>query len=53
MSIISIMGNVFGFIACLALIGFIGWQVVDAFRVLKYGLEDDDYPYEGYGEDED
>lgn len=40
---------VFGFGICLALIGLISWMIVDAFKVLRYGLEGD----EDYYEDED
>ena len=32
----------FGIGTCLAIIGLIGYMIVDAFRVLKYGLEGDD-----------
>lgn len=32
----------FGIGACLMIIGFISYMIVDAFRVLKYGLEGDD-----------
>ena len=40
---------VIGFGTCLAIIGLMGWTIVDAFMVLKYGLVDDDI----YNEDED
>ncbi len=32
----------FGIGTCLAIIGLISYTIVDAFRVLKYGLEGDD-----------
>lgn len=32
----------FGIGACLMIIGLISYMIVDAFRVLKYGLEGDD-----------
>nr|DAE42920.1 MAG TPA: Nuclear Pore Complex Protein Nup98/Nuclear, autoproteolysis, nuclear pore, TRANSFERASE.0A [Caudoviricetes sp.] len=32
----------FGIGACLTIIGLISYMIVDAFRVLKYGLEGDD-----------
>lgn len=33
---------VFGFGACIVIIGFMSYMIVDAFKVLKYGLEGDD-----------
>lgn len=41
--------TVIGFGTCSAIIGLMGWTVVEAFMVLKYGLVDDDI----YNEDED
>lgn len=41
--------TVVGFGTCLAIIGLMGWTIVEAFMVLKYGLVDDDI----YNEDED
>lgn len=41
--------TVIGFETCMAIIGLIGWTIVEAFMVLKYGLVDDDI----YNEDED
>lgn len=38
----NILSAIFGFGACIAIVGFIGWMVVDAFMVLKHGLVDDD-----------
>lgn len=32
----------FGIGTCLTIIGLISYMIVDAFRVLKYGLEGDD-----------
>lgn len=43
------LSGVFGFGACIAIIGLISYMIVDAFRVLKYGLEGDDE----FNEDED
>ena len=45
----NILSAIFGFGACIAIIGFIAWMIIDAFAVLKYGLEEDDI----YNEDED
>lgn len=45
----NILSAVFGFEACIAIISFIAWMIVDAVRVVKYGLIDDDI----YDEDED
>lgn len=36
------LSAIFGFGACIAIISFIAWMVVDAFMVLKHGLVDDD-----------
>lgn len=36
------LSAIFGFGACIGLIGLISWTIVDAFRVLKYGLEGDE-----------
>lgn len=41
--------TVVGLGTCLAIIGLMGWTIVEAFMVLKYGLVDDDI----YNEDED
>ena len=41
--------TVIGFGTCLAIIGLMGWTVVEAFMVIKYGLVDNDI----YNEDED
>lgn len=41
--------TVVGFGTCLAIIGLMGWTIVEAFMVLKYGLVDDNI----YNEDED
>lgn len=35
----DILSAIFGFGACIALIGFMAWMIVDAVRVVKYGLE--------------
>ncbi len=43
------LSGVFGFGACIAIISFMAWMIVDAVRVAKYGLEGDDI----YNEDED
>lgn len=45
----NILSAIFGFGACIAIISFIAWMIVDALRVVKYGLVDDDI----YNEDED
>lgn len=45
----NILSAIFGFGACVAIISFIAWTIVDAVRVVKYGLIDDDI----YNEDED
>ena len=45
----NILSAIFGVGACIAIIGFIAWTIVDAVRVVKYGLVDDDI----YNEDED
>lgn len=45
----NILSVIFGFGACIAIISFMAWMIVDAVRVAKYGLEDDDI----YNEDED
>lgn len=41
--------TIIDFGTCLAIISLMGWTIVDAFMVLKYGLVDDDI----YNEDED
>lgn len=41
--------TVIGFGTYLAIISLMGWTIVEAFMVLKYGLVDDDI----YNEDED
>lgn len=38
----NILSAIFGFGACIAIISFIAWMIVDAFAVLKYGLEGDE-----------
>lgn len=45
----NILSAIFGFGECIAIVGFIAWMIVDAVRVVKYGLVDDDI----YDEDED
>lgn len=45
----NVLSAVFGFGACIAIISFMAWMIVDAVRVAKYGLVDDDI----YNEDED
>ena len=45
----NILSAIFGFGAYIAIISFITWTIVDAVRVVKYGLVDDDI----YNEDED
>ena len=44
----NILSAIFGFGACIAIISFMAWMIVDAVRVAKYGLVDDDI-----NEDED
>lgn len=38
----DILSAIFGFGACIAIIGFMAWMIVDAVRVVKYGLEGDE-----------
>lgn len=38
----NILSAIFGFGACIAIISFIAWMIVDALRVAKYGLEGDE-----------
>lgn len=38
----NILSAIFGFGACIAIIGFIAWMIVDALLVVKYGLEGDE-----------
>ena len=45
----NILSAIFGFGACVAIISFMAWMIVDGVRVVKYGLEGDDT----YNEDED
>ena len=45
----NILSAIFGFGAYIAIVGFIAWMIVDAVRVVKYGLVDDDI----YDDDED
>lgn len=45
----NILSAIFGFGACIAIICFMAWMIVDAVQVVKYGLVDDDI----YNEDED
>lgn len=45
----NILSAIFRFGAYIAIISFIAWMIVDALRVVKYGLVDDDI----YNEDED
>ena len=45
----NILSAIFGFGAYIAIISFMAWMIVDALRVVKYGLEGDDI----YNEDED
>lgn len=45
----NILSAIFGFGACIAIISFMAWMIVNAVRVVKYGLVDDDI----YNEDED
>ncbi len=45
----NILSAIFGFGACIAIISLMAWMIVDAVRIVKYGLEGDDI----YNEDED
>ena len=45
----NILSTIFVFVAYVGIIGLMGWMVIDAFMVIKYGLVDDDI----YNEDED
>lgn len=38
----NILSAIFGFGACVTIIGFMAWMIVDAVRVVKYGLKGDE-----------
>lgn len=38
----NILSAIFGFGACIAIICFMAWMIVDAIQVVKYGLEGDE-----------
>ena len=45
----NILSAIFGFGACIAIVNLMAWMIIDAVRIVKYGLEGDDI----YNEDED